>query len=149
MHWNRVGRGTPIFRRSAAIISGAGLERLSIADYLAYDAASTGHNWRVPAGYGTLIAASLPPAVALRLATPVEAIDLAAAGVSIATRAGTIRARSAILTVSTAVLAGGSDQAAVQRSMTGAMPPPTCRSGGTRSCSWRSLATVPSNPRPM
>ena len=70
-------------------ISGAGLERLSIADYLAYDAASTGYNWRVPAGYGTLIAASLPPGVALRLATPVEAIDLEAAGVSIVTRAGT------------------------------------------------------------
>ena len=88
-------------------ISGAGLERLSIADYLAYDAASTGHNWRVPAGYGTLIAASLPPAVALRLATPVEAINLEAADVSIVTRAGTITARTAILTVSTAVLAGG------------------------------------------
>ena len=48
-------------------ISGVGLERLSIADYLAYDTASTRHNWRVPAGYGTLIAASLPPGVPLRL----------------------------------------------------------------------------------
>ena len=35
-------------------ISGVGLERLSIADYLAYDQASTRHNWRVPAGYGSL-----------------------------------------------------------------------------------------------
>ena len=88
-------------------ISGAGLERLSIADYLAYDTASTGHNWRVPAGYGTLVAASLPPAVALRLATPVEAIDLETSGVSIVTRAGSITARTAIITVSTAVIAGG------------------------------------------
>ena len=88
-------------------ISGAGLERLSIADYLAYDTASTRHNWRVPAGYGTLVAASLPPGVALRLATPVEAINLEAAGVSIATRAGSITARTAILTVSTAVIVGG------------------------------------------
>jgi monoamine oxidase len=88
-------------------ISGAGLERLSIADYLAYDTASTRHNWRVPAGYGTLVAASLPPGVALRLATPVEAITLEAAGVSIATRAGRIIARTAILTVSTAVIVGG------------------------------------------
>ncbi len=88
-------------------ISGAGLERLSIADYLAYDTASTRYNWRVPAGYGTLIAASLPPGVALHLATPVEAINLEAAGVTIATRAGSINARTAILTVSTAVLTGG------------------------------------------
>jgi monoamine oxidase len=88
-------------------ISGAGLERLSIADYLAYDTASTRHNWRVPAGYGTLISATLPSAVALRLATPVEAINLEAAGVSIATRAGSITARTVILTVSTAVIVGG------------------------------------------
>ncbi|WP_046861664.1 flavin monoamine oxidase family protein [Microvirga massiliensis] len=87
-------------------LSGAGLEPLSVADYLAYDAASTGHNWRLPAGYGTLVAASLPPTVAIRLATPVEAIDLEAAGVSLVTRAGTISARSAIITVSTAVLVG-------------------------------------------
>jgi monoamine oxidase len=91
----------------SSYISGAGLERLSIADYLAYDAASTRCNWRVPAGYGTLIAASLPPGAALRLATPVEAINLEGARVSIATRAGSINARAAILTVSTAVIVGG------------------------------------------
>jgi monoamine oxidase len=88
-------------------ISGTGLERLSIADYLAYDTASTRYNWRVPDGYGALTAASLPPGVALRLATPVEAINLEAAGVSIATRAGRITARAAILTISTAVIVGG------------------------------------------
>ena len=101
------GTWSPYLQAISGYLSGAVLERLSIADYLAYDAASTGHNWRVPAGYGTLIAANLPPTVALRLATPVEAIDLVATGVSIVTRAGTIRARSAIVTVSTAVLADG------------------------------------------
>jgi monoamine oxidase len=88
-------------------ISGASLEQLSIADYLAYDTASTGRNWRVLAGYGTLVAASLPPTVALRLATPAQAIDLEESHVSIVTRAGTITARTAIITVSTAVLAAG------------------------------------------
>jgi monoamine oxidase len=88
-------------------ISGAGLERISIADYLAYDTASTGHNWRLPAGYGTLVTASLPLSVALRLATPVGAIDLSGSGVTIATRAGSITARTAIITVATDVLAGG------------------------------------------
>jgi monoamine oxidase len=88
-------------------ISGASLEQLSIADYLAYDTASTRYNWRVPEGYGTLIAASLPLGVAFRLATPVEAINLEAAGVTIATRAGRITALAAILTISTAVIVGG------------------------------------------
>ncbi len=57
-------------------------------------------------GYGTLVAASLPSATALRLATPAERIALTAEGVAVATRAGTLRAKAAILTVSTAVLAG-------------------------------------------
>jgi monoamine oxidase len=50
------------------------LERISVADYLAYEAASTGCNWRAPAGYGSLVAASLPRPIDLRLSTPVESI---------------------------------------------------------------------------
>ena len=88
-------------------INGAGLGRLSIADYLAYDEAASETNWRVREGYGALIAASLPP-VPLHLATPVTAIDHRGRGVSLTTRAGTIAARAAIVTVSTAVLAAGS-----------------------------------------
>src|SRR5215212_777715 len=60
----------------SGFINGAGLERISVADYTADDAASTGCNWRVPAGYGTLIAASMPLTVAFRLSTPAESIDL-------------------------------------------------------------------------
>ena len=92
----------------SGFISGARLERISVADYTAYDAASTGRNWRVPAGYGTLISGSLPPTVALRLSTPWGAIDLNARGVTVATSVGTVHARAAILTVSTAVLGGES-----------------------------------------
>src|SRR5271166_4929861 len=40
-------------------ISGARLDRISVADYLAYDEASTWSNWRIPQGYGDLIVASL------------------------------------------------------------------------------------------
>jgi monoamine oxidase len=43
----------------SGFMNGAGLEHVSVADYAAYDTASTGCNWRTPAGYGTLIAASL------------------------------------------------------------------------------------------
>lgn len=46
----------------SGFISGAGLEHISVADCTAYDAASTGCNWHVPAGYGTAIAASPQPA---------------------------------------------------------------------------------------
>lgn len=93
-------------RAIAGFMSGMGPEEISATDYLAYDDASTGKNWNLPLGYGTLVAASLPPSTSLRLATPVERIDLTADGVVISTRAGTVRAGAAILTVSTAVLAG-------------------------------------------
>jgi monoamine oxidase len=93
-------------RAIAGFMSGKGPEEISAADYLAYDAASTGRNWHLPLGYGALVAASLPSSTSLRLATPAERIDLTADGVAVTTRAGTVRAGAAILTVSTAVLAG-------------------------------------------
>lgn len=100
------GEWTNYIRAIGGFISGASLERLSIADYLAYDEASSENNWRTPAGLGALVASSFPAAVALRLATPVESVSLSADGVTLSTRAGVIHARAAIVTVSTAVLAG-------------------------------------------
>ncbi|KQT55101.1 amine oxidase [Methylobacterium sp. Leaf456] len=93
-------------RAIAGFMSGMAPERISATDYLAYDDALTGKNWNLPLGYGTLVAASLPSSTELRLATPVERIDLTADGIAVATRAGTLRAKAVILTVSTAVLAG-------------------------------------------
>jgi len=93
-------------RAIAGFMSGVGPEAISATDYLAYDDASTGENWNLPFGYGTLVVASLPPTTALRLATPAERIELTTDGVAVTTRAGTVRAGAAILTVSTAVLAG-------------------------------------------
>jgi monoamine oxidase len=100
------GEWNAYLQAMSGFISGAGLERISVADYSAYEAASTGCNWRVPAGYGTLITASLPRSIDLRLSTPVESIELDRRGVTLATGLGPVRARAAILTVSTAVLAG-------------------------------------------
>jgi len=97
-------------RSIVGFISGARPERLSIADYLAYDEASSDNNWRVPSGYGSLVARSFPSQVALRLSTPVDSIALGESGVMVVTPSGTLRARAAILTVSTAVLAGDSLQ---------------------------------------
>jgi monoamine oxidase len=93
-------------RAIAGFMSGVAPEGISATDYLAYDDASTGKNWNLPLGYGSLVAASLPSSTSPRLATPVERIDLTVDGVAVTTRAGTVRAKAAILSVSTAVLAG-------------------------------------------
>jgi monoamine oxidase len=100
------GRWTAYLQAMSGFISGDELERISARDYVAYATASTYRNWRVPAGYGTLIAASLPVSADLRLATPVEAIGLDERRVALRTQAGTVRARAVILTMSTSVLAG-------------------------------------------
>jgi len=93
-------------RARIGFISGGVLEQMSAADYMTYENASTDDNWRLPGGYGTLIASHLPLATDLRLATAVTALELASHGVALATSAGTLRARAAVFTVSTAMLTG-------------------------------------------
>ena len=93
-------------RTIVGFISGGSLEQLSIADYLAYDEASSENNWRLPSGFGALVAGSFPSGVELSLGTPVEALALTGHGVTLDTAAGSVRARAVIIGVSTAVLAG-------------------------------------------
>ncbi|RFB81485.1 flavin monoamine oxidase family protein [Methylovirgula sp. 4M-Z18] len=100
------GKWNGYIQAISGFINGAELERISITDYLTYDDHATDQNWRVLAGYGTLIAASLPSPINLYLSTPVDAVALEAGGVALTTAGGTLRARAAILTASTAVLAG-------------------------------------------
>jgi len=103
----RDGEWNAYLHAMSGFISGAGLERISVADLRAYETASTGCNWRARAGYGTVITASLPRRVDLRLSTPVNSIELIRRGVELVTPVGVVRARVAILTVSTTVLAQG------------------------------------------
>src|SRR5579871_5668926 len=70
------GEWNAYLQATIGFLAGAGLERISVADYTAYEVASTGYNWRAPAGYGSLVAASLPRPIDLRLSTPVESIEL-------------------------------------------------------------------------
>jgi monoamine oxidase len=98
----------PYLQALSGFISGDELERISVRDYAAYDVASTDCNWRTLEGYGRLITESLPPGAELRLSTPVEAISLDERKVVLGTPAGTVRARAAIVTVSSNVLAGNS-----------------------------------------
>lgn len=100
------GEWNPHIRAIVGFISGASLERLSAADYVAYDEASSENNWRLRSGYGALVARSFPREVELYLATPIDSVDVAGRGVKLRTPSGDVRARAAILTVSTAVLAG-------------------------------------------
>jgi len=100
------GEWNNYIRTVAGFISGGSLERLSVADYLAYDEASSDNNWRTPTGLGSLVARSFPAKVELRLATAADSIALESKGVTVRTPAGDIRARAALLAVSTAVLAG-------------------------------------------
>jgi monoamine oxidase len=94
-------------RAIAGFISGTTLERLSAADYAAYEEASTESNWRVASGYGDLVAGSFPSQVPLSLATRVESIELGATEITLRTTRGDLRARTVILAVPTPALASG------------------------------------------
>jgi monoamine oxidase len=98
---------TSYLQAMSGFISGDELEHISAKDYAAYDKASTYVNWRVPAGYGALVAAGLPASAEVQLDTAVEAISLEECRVALRTQAGTVRSRAAIVSVSTNVLAGG------------------------------------------
>ncbi len=90
----------------SGFINGAPMREMSVADWLAYDDAATETDWRVPDGYGALVAAHatrLPVA----LGTPATAIDRSGSKLRIETPRGTLAAGAAIVTVSTDVLASG------------------------------------------
>jgi monoamine oxidase len=89
-------------------INGDELERISAADYAAYAEASTNSNWRIPDGYGTLIASAMPAGMQIHLDTSVEGLSLAGRRIDVHTPKGRLRARAVILTISTHVLAGSS-----------------------------------------
>ena len=96
--WNSLINATSTY------INGAELDRVSALDLARY--ADTHINWRVPAGYGTLIArysVGLP----IVLNCEVVRIDHSGAAIRIETGDGVLRARTVIVTVSTNVLAAG------------------------------------------
>jgi monoamine oxidase len=90
----------------SGFINGAPLAEMSATDWHAYDEASIATDWRVPQGYGSLIA-SHAAGLKVALATPVTAIDASGKRLRIETEQGAVRAEAAIVTVSTNVLASG------------------------------------------
>jgi len=86
--------------------NGVELSRVSVQDYLAYADAETDTNWRLPQGYGALIA-DLAHDLPISLSTFVTCIDRRAAPLTLETSSGSLSARTVIVTVPTAVLANG------------------------------------------
>jgi monoamine oxidase len=98
-------RWRPFIDAVSSFINGTEINQLSAADYLAYEDAATDDNWRLPGGYGAFIV-SLGAGIPTALGTPVESLT-PARDVVLQTNRGTIRARAAIVAVSTTVLARG------------------------------------------
>jgi monoamine oxidase len=100
------GRWNAYLEARSGFGNGAGLAQVSVADFLAYDDADTGVNWRLPDGYGALVAgaaAGLP----VSLATPVSRIARGGGRLEIETKRGSLSAAAAIVAVPPAILAEG------------------------------------------
>ncbi len=98
------GQWAPIVRHWIQLMSSGDPEQVSTRSYADYQ--DTEQNWPMKSGYGDLIerlAAGLP----VQLDTPVSGIEQRADGVRVNTPGGTVEAKAAIVTVSTAVLNSG------------------------------------------
>ena len=98
------GRWYRITDHVTEAISAMAPKDVSALDYYRYG--DTDENWPVVKGYGALVAAC-GAGVPVSLSTPVSEVDWSGAGVAVVTPRGTIKARAAIITVSTNVLASG------------------------------------------
>jgi monoamine oxidase len=87
-------------------LNGAELDCVSARDFLCYEDYSSDRNWRLPGGYGSLVADSAE-GLAIALGTRVTAIDDRGRRVAIATDRGRIEAGAAIVAVPTTILARG------------------------------------------
>ena len=95
----------PFLDGLSSFLNGVELDQLSVRDFLAYDDAASENNWRLPTGYGAFIA-DQAGGLAVALETHVTAIT-EGDSVTLETSRGTIRAKAAIVTVSSDVLARG------------------------------------------
>jgi monoamine oxidase len=97
-------RWNPLMNAISTYANGVELDRLSVQDYGRYR--DTGINWRVAEGYGALITA-LGAGLDVVFDCPATLVDFSGPLVRIETPQGDLRARAAIMTVSTNVLCGG------------------------------------------
>ena len=95
-------RWNPLINAASTYIRGAYLDRLSALDLRRYDGNEV--NWRVPDGYGTLVAVHAGP-VPVMFDCPVQRIDHSGKRVRVETAKGVITADAVIVTLPTPVLA--------------------------------------------
>jgi monoamine oxidase len=95
-------RWNALINAASTYINGVELNGVSAHDFYRYR--DTGVNWRVREGYGTLVSAA---GLNITCDCPATLIDHAGAQLRIETPHGDLRARGAIVTVSTDVLRGG------------------------------------------
>lgn len=101
---DRESRFTPFFDHVASLMASVDSDQISVLDAARYN--DTGENWPVAMGYGALVAA-WGADVPVTLNAPVTRLAWGGPGIEAVTSKGTIRARAAIVTVSTGVLANG------------------------------------------
>lgn len=102
--FNAADPWTRLARHWLTLLSSVVPEENSCRDLAAYR--DTGENYPVRDGYGALVAANAS-GIPATLSTPVTAIDIGADRVMLETPAGRLRARAAIVTVPTNVIAAG------------------------------------------
>lgn len=95
---------TPLLNAFSAYYNGAEFDRISTADFAAYEDSEV--NWRLPAGYGALIA-RFGSEAPVRLNVAVHRIDRSGEALELQTGGGVLRARRAIVTVPTPLIADG------------------------------------------
>lgn len=96
----------PYLDMLSGALNGAELNRVSARDMLAYDDHASEQNWRLPEGYGTLIANAAFD-IPVSLGTRVSTIDHQGLRVRVETNKGGIEADAVIVTVPTDILARG------------------------------------------
>lgn len=106
--WDVDSRWTPYLQAMSGFVNGVHMEELSVRDYLAYDTASSHKDWRLPAGYGSLISTQFPQSAKVYLSTEVEAVSLNDPELEVRIVGGTLRAKAVIITASTTALVKGS-----------------------------------------
>ncbi|QAY78229.1 NAD(P)/FAD-dependent oxidoreductase [Sphingosinicella sp. BN140058] len=96
----------PYIDALSGYMNGVGLAHLSVADFLAYERADTNVNWRLPGGYGALIARAARE-LPILLDTCVTGIDRQAARLRVSTPRGVLSTRAVIVALPTPILARG------------------------------------------
>lgn len=94
----------PLLDAFSSFYNGAEFDQISTRDYAAFE--DSGVNWRLPRGYGALVAAFGAQAPVV-LDTPVSRIDHAGTRLRLDTPRGTLSAAAVIVTAPTPHLAGG------------------------------------------